>query len=79
MTGDMTEIIPQPQELDLITLDHTPQQIIDRGRHKRIRHKRARRDRCIYVIAALIYVWLGVCIGFCGASAYFLWALGVIK
>lgn len=40
MTGDMTEIIPQPQELDLIPLDHTPREIIARGRHKRIRHKR---------------------------------------
>ena len=45
MTGDMMEIIPQPQELDLIPLDHTPRQIIARGRHKRIRHKRARRDK----------------------------------
>lgn len=47
MTGDMMEIIPQPQELDLIPLDHTPRQIIARGRHKRIRHKRARRDKAI--------------------------------
>lgn len=45
MTGDMMEIIPQPQELDLIPLDHTPRQIIALGRHKRIRHKRARRDK----------------------------------
>ena len=45
MTGDMMEIIPQPQELDLIPLDHTPRQIIARGRHKRIRHKRERRDK----------------------------------
>lgn len=45
MTGDMMEIIPQPQELDLIPLDHTPRQIIARGRHKRIRHKRMRRDK----------------------------------
>lgn len=78
MTRDMMEIIPQPQELDVIPLHRTTQQIIARGRHKRIRHKRERRDRCIYVIAALIYAWLGVCIGFCGASAYFMWALGVI-
>lgn len=47
MTGDMMEIIPQPQELSLIPLDHTPRQIIARGRHKRIRHKRARRDKAI--------------------------------
>lgn len=45
MTGDMMEIIPQPQELSLIPLDHTPREIIARGRHKRIRHKRARRDK----------------------------------
>ena len=45
MTGDMMEIIPQPQELSLIPLDHTPRQIIARGRHKRVRHKRARRDK----------------------------------
>lgn len=35
----------EPQELELIPLDHTPRQIIARGRHKRIRHKRARRDK----------------------------------
>lgn len=45
MTGDMMEIIPQPQELELIPLDHTPREIIARGRHKRIRHKRAQRDK----------------------------------
>lgn len=45
MTGDMMEIIPQPQELDLIPLDHTPRQIIARGRHKTIRHKREQRDK----------------------------------
>lgn len=45
MTGDMMELILQPQELELIPLDHTPRQIIARGRHKRIRHKRARRDK----------------------------------
>lgn len=39
------EIIPQPQEISLIPLDHTPRQIIARGRHKRIRHKRERRDK----------------------------------
>ena len=45
MTGDMMEIIPQPQELDLIPLHHAPRQIIARGRHKIIRHKRERRDK----------------------------------
>ena len=45
MMKDMMEIIPQPQELSLNPLDHTPRQIIARGRHKRIRHKRARRDK----------------------------------
>lgn len=78
MMKDTMELIPQPQELSLIPVDHTPRQIIARGRHKRIRHKREQRDRCIYVIAALIYAWLGLCVGFCGASAYFMWALGVI-
>ena len=45
MMKDMMEIIPQPQELDVIPLDHTPRQIIVRGRHKIIRHKRERRDK----------------------------------
>ena len=45
MTGDMMEIIPQPQELSLIPLHHAPREIIARGRHKHIRHKRARRDK----------------------------------
>ena len=45
MTGDMMEIIPQPQAISLIPLDHTPRQIIARGRHKIIRHKRERRDK----------------------------------
>ena len=31
--------------ISLIPLDHTPRQIIARGRHKRIRHKRVRRDK----------------------------------
>lgn len=47
MMKDMMELIPQPQEISLIPLDHTPRQIIARGRHKRIRHKRARRDKAI--------------------------------
>lgn len=47
MARDMMEIIPQPQELSLIPLDHTAREIIARGRHKRIRHKRARRDKAI--------------------------------
>ena len=38
MMKDTMELIPQPQELDVIPLDHTPRQIIARGRHKRIRH-----------------------------------------
>ena len=45
MTGYMMEIIPQPQEISLIPLDHTSRQIIARGRHKRIRHKREQRDK----------------------------------
>lgn len=45
MTRDMMEIIPQPPQLDLIPLDHTPREIIARGRHKIIRHKRERRDK----------------------------------
>lgn len=45
MARDMMEIIPQPQEISLIPLDHTPRQIIARGRHKIIRHKREQRDK----------------------------------
>lgn len=45
MMKDTMEIIPQPQELSVIPLNHTPRQIIARGRHKRIRHKRSRRDK----------------------------------
>ena len=45
MMKDTMELIPQPQELDLIPLDHTARQIIARGRHKRIRHKREQRDK----------------------------------
>lgn len=41
----MEEITVQPQELDVIPLHRTTQQIIARGRHKRIRHKRERRDK----------------------------------
>lgn len=41
----MEEITVHSQELSLIPLDHTPRQIIAQGRHKRIRHKRARRDK----------------------------------
>lgn len=47
MARDMMEIIPQQQEISLIPLDHTPRQIVARGRHKRILHKRARRDKTI--------------------------------
>ena len=45
MTRDTMELIPQPQELSLIPLDHTAREIIARGRHKRIRHKRERRNK----------------------------------
>ena len=45
MTRDMMELIPQPQELDVIPLHHAPREIIARGRHKIIRHKRERRDK----------------------------------
>ena len=31
--------------ISLIPLDHTPREIIARGRHKIIRHKRVRRDK----------------------------------
>lgn len=58
MAGDMMEIIPQPQELDLIPLDHAPREIIARGRHKRIRHKRARRDKAIMgwaIVSGLLF------------------------
>lgn len=41
----MEEITVQPQELDVIPLHRTTQQIITRGRHKRIRHKREQRDK----------------------------------
>ena len=47
MMKDTMELIPQPQGLDVIPLDHTPREIIARGRHKRIRHKRERRDKTI--------------------------------
>lgn len=47
MMKDMMEIIPQPQELDLIPLHHAPREIIARGRHKIIRHKRGRRGKSI--------------------------------
>ena len=79
MMNDTMELIPPPQEISLIPLERKAQRIITQGRHRIIRHKREHRDRCIYVIAALIYAWLGVCVGFCGASAYFMWALGVIR
>ena len=41
----MTEVTATPQELDLIPLEHTARQIIARGRHKIIRHKREQRDK----------------------------------
>ena len=43
----MEELKPQPQELSLIPLHHTPREIIARGRHKRIRHKREQRDKAV--------------------------------
>lgn len=52
------EIIPQPQEISLIPLDHTAREIIARGRHKRIRHKRARRDKTILgwtIVSGLLF------------------------
>lgn len=58
MMKDTMELIPQPQELDLIPLDYTPRQIIARGRHKRIRHKRARRDKTILgwaIVSGLLF------------------------
>lgn len=55
------EIIPQPQEISLIPLDHTPRQIIARGRHKRIRHKRARRDKAILGWAVVSAGLLALC------------------
>ena len=45
MMKDTMELIPQPQELSLIPLHHAPREIIARGRHKIIRHKRGRRDK----------------------------------
>ena len=45
MMKDTMELIPRPQELELIPLDHAPREIIARGRHKIIRHKRGRRDK----------------------------------
>ena len=58
MARDMMEIIPQQQELDLIPLEHTARQIIARGRHKRIRHKRSRRDKTILgwaIVSGLLF------------------------
>lgn len=55
MTGDVRELKP---ELDVIPLDHTPRQIIARGRHKIIRHKRARRDKEIMgwaIVSGLLF------------------------
>lgn len=58
MMKDTMELIPQPQELSVIPLDHTPRQIIARGRHKRIRHKRERRDKAIMgwaIVSGLLF------------------------
>lgn len=45
MKGNMTELIPQPQEISLIPVKRTSMEIIARGRHKIIRHKREQRDK----------------------------------
>lgn len=67
MMKDTMELIPQPQELDLIPLDHTPRQIIARGRHKIIRHKRERRGKAIMgwaivsgVLFAIVLIQWGI-------------------
>ena len=78
MKRDTTEITVQPPQLELIPIERIPQQSVADSRNKHIQQKRRQRDRYIYVIAALIYAWLGACIGFCGASMYFMWAMGVI-
>ena len=55
MTRDVRELRP---ELDLIPLDHTPRQIIARGRHKIIRHKRERRGKAIMgwaIVSGLLF------------------------
>lgn len=44
---DTIELIPQPREISLIPVKRTSMEIIDRGRHKIIRHKRERRDKAI--------------------------------
>ena len=78
MKGNMTELAPQPQKLDVIPLHRTAQQIVDRGRHKRIRHKRDQRDRYIDIMVALSWTGMGFMIGYIVAMAYCLWAMGVI-
>lgn len=50
MTGDMRELRP---ELNVIPVKRTSMEIITRGRHKRIRHKRMRRDKAIFGWAAV--------------------------
>lgn len=45
MMKDTMELIPQPQEISLIPVKRTSMEIIARGRHKIIRHKRWRRDK----------------------------------
>ena len=54
----MEEITVHPQELDVIPLHRTTQQIIARGRHKRIRHKRVRRGKAIMgwaIVSGLLF------------------------
>lgn len=58
MMKDTMELIPQPQKLDLIPLHHAPREIIACGRHKIIRHKRARRDKTILgwaIVSGLLF------------------------
>lgn len=58
MMKDTMELIPQPQELSVIPLNHTPREIITRGRHKRIRHKRERRGKAIMgwaIVSGLLF------------------------
>lgn len=44
---NVTELHPQPQELSVIPVKRRSMEIITRGRHKRIRHKRGRRDKAV--------------------------------
>lgn len=50
---NVTELHLQPQELDVIPVKRRSTEIIARGRHKGIRHKRMRRDRAVLGWAAV--------------------------